>query len=103
MLFIMDHSNSGQYQDQASAGRQALIAKYSDSYRMPVYPSRRSVPCPDRIKEQTLKYQGKAKVLDDGAGIEGIVQGIPFPQPENGEQAFWNMYLSYTGGGLQRL
>lgn len=99
VLFTIDHSNIEQHKDKVSAGHQALMAKYPDSYRLRVYPSHRSVSYPSRIEAQTLKYKGQAKIVDDGAGIEGIVQGIPFPQPENGEQAFWNMRLSYKGGG----
>ncbi|MBV1930572.1 MAG: DUF1329 domain-containing protein [Porticoccaceae bacterium] len=99
VLFTIDHANIEQYKDKVSAGHQALMAKYPDSYRLRVYPSHRSVSYPSRIEAQTLKYQNQAKIVDDGAGIEGIVQGIPFPRPENGEQAFWNMRLSYKGGG----
>ena len=100
-LLTIDQSNVAQYRDKLSAGHQAILARYPDSYHLQVYPSRRSVSYPPAIAEQTLKYQGKARVVDDGAGIAGIVQGIPFPQPENGEQAIWNMRLSYKGGGYR--
>ncbi len=99
ILLTIDQTNIEQHKDKVSAGHQALIAKYPDSYRLRVYPSHRSVSYPSRIEAQTFKYKNQAKIVDDGAGIEGIVQGIPFPQPENGEQAIWNMRLSYKGGG----
>ncbi|HAD09165.1 MAG TPA: DUF1329 domain-containing protein, partial [Porticoccaceae bacterium] len=99
VLFTIDHNNVEQYRDTLSAAHIALIKKYPDTYRMHIYPSRRSVSYPALVKEKTRQYQGKARVVDDGAGVEGIVMGIPFPQPENGEQAIWNMRLSYKGGG----
>ena len=78
-LLTIDQSNVAQYRHKLSAGHQAMLARYPDSYYLKVYPSRRSVSYPPAIAEQTLKYQGKARVVDDGAGIAGIVQGIPFP------------------------
>ena len=100
-LFTIDQGSVGQYQDKLSAGHRAMLARYPDSYRLRVFPSRRSVSYPPAVAEQTRKYQGKARVVDDGAGIAGIVRGIPFPEPENGEQAIWNMRLSYKGGGYR--
>lgn len=99
VLFTIDHSNAELYKDKLSAGHLALMAKYPDSYKLQIYPSRRSVSYPSAVEEQTLKYKGKAKIVDNGAGLEGIVRGVPFPRPENGEQAFWNMRVSYKGGG----
>ena len=101
VLFTIDHSNAAQYKNKLSAGHLALINKYPDDYHLQVYPSRRSVSYPASIREQTLKYNGQARVVDDGAGVAGIVRGVPFPQPENGEQAMWNMRLSYKGGGYR--
>ncbi len=100
-LFTIDLNNAAQYQDKLSAGHRAMLARYPESYRLRIFPSRRSVSYPAAIAEQTLKYQGQARVVDDGAGIAGIVRGIPFPEPENGEQAIWNMRLSYKGGGYR--
>ncbi len=101
VLFTIDHTNVDKYGDRLSAGHRALIAKYPDTYRLPVYPSRRSVSYPSAVEEQTAKYLGKAEIVDDGAGLAGIVRGIPFPQPKNGAQAFWNMRVSYKGGGYR--
>lgn len=99
ILFTIDHSNVEQYRDKLSAAHIALIKKYPDTYRMPIYPTRRSVSYPPLVREKTLQYRGKARVVDDGAGVEGIVIGTPFPEPENGEQVMWNMRLSNKGGG----
>ena len=93
-LLTIDQSNAAQYRNKLSAGHQAMLARYPESYRLRIFPSRRSVSYPTEIAEQTLKYQGQARVVDDGAGIAGIVRGIPFPEPDNGEQAIWNMRLS---------
>ncbi|HBD11703.1 MAG TPA: DUF1329 domain-containing protein [Porticoccaceae bacterium] len=98
-LFTIDNSNARLHKDKLSAGHLALMERYPDSYRLHIFPSRRSVSYPDHVREYTKKYRGKARVVDDGAGLAGIVRGVPFPQPENGEQAIWNMRVSYKGGG----
>lgn len=102
VLFVIDHTNIDQHKDKVPAGYAVLMQKYPDTYRMKVYPTRRSANHPQRMIDGTKKYEGKARVVDGGAGIEGIVQGIPFPQPKNGQEAIWNSNASFKGGGVRR-
>jgi hypothetical protein len=101
IILTIDSSNATQIGARLSAGHRSMIEKYPDTYRLNIYPTRRSVSYPASVEEYTIKYSGQARVVDDGAGIAGIVQGVPFPRPENGEQVMWNMRLSYKGGGYR--
>lgn len=102
VLFVIDHTNIAKYRDKVSPGYAKLMERFPETYRMKVYPTRRSANHPQRIIDGTAKYRGKARVVDGGYGIEGVVQGIPFPQPETGQQAIWNSNASYKGGGTRR-
>jgi hypothetical protein len=99
ILFTIDNDNAAQFGDSLSAGHRAMLNKYPDTYRLNIYPTRRSASHPQSALDHTIKYSGKAKIVDDGAGVEGIVVGTPFPHPQNGEQAIWNARLRYRAGG----
>ena len=101
ILFTIDQSNAAEFKELLSAGHKALLEKYPDTYKLPIYPSRRSTSHPQSVLDATIKYSGKARVVDNGAGVENIVRGVPFPHPANGEQAIWNARLSYKAGGYR--
>ena len=100
-LFTIDHSNAAQFEHRLSAGHLALLEKYPDSYHLNIYPTQRSASHPQSVLDATVRYSGQARIVDEGAGVEGIVRGVPFPHPENGEQAIWNARLSYKTGGYR--
>lgn len=100
-LFTIDHANAAEYGDKLTAGHKALLTKYPSTYKLLVYPSRRSASHPQWVLDQTRQF-AQARITDNGAGVEGVLAGIPFPQPDNGQQAIWNSLLSYKGGGIRR-
>lgn len=102
VLFTIDFGNMAEFADQLSSGHKAMMEKHPNTYKLKIYPSRRSASHPQRILEHTQKYAPQARIVDNGAGIEGIVQGIPFPQPANGRQAIWNSLVSFKGGSVKR-
>lgn len=89
-------ANMGEYSDKLSSGAQALLKRFP-TYRMDVYPTRRSMHYPDWLLENTLKNATNAKLGGSvvGDAVEGAVGGIPFPIPQNGYEVMWNNYLSY--------
>ena len=64
---------------------------------MQVYPTRRSASAPQRIYDATRNIAATANLVDDGNGVGGAVNGIPFPIPSNGLEAVWNHLLRYRG------
>ncbi len=96
ILFTITKANMDKYADKLSAGHKALLKTY-DSYRMNVYPTHRSAALPQRIYDATKKIAATAKVVNDGNGVSGAINGIPFPIPKSGIEVVWNHLLRYRG------
>ncbi len=95
-LFVIDASNIDSYRDRLSVGHQRMLETY-ESFRLPVYPTRRSASAPQRIYDATRAIAATATLVDDGNGVGGAVIGVPFPIPANGLEAVWNHLLRYRG------
>lgn len=96
--FVISAANAAQYRDRLSPGHRALLARYP-SYRIPVYPSRRSVAYPQEIYGATQANIGKAKLLGSDA-LEGAHLGFPFPKPQSGVEVLWNHRTRYRGNSV---
>ncbi len=96
-LYTVSAANVGQYADQLSAGLQGMLKRYPDSFRIPVYPSRRSHAAPQWVYDNTRKNAESAQLSDGGNGIEGAYGGIPFPQPDSGLEVYWNHVTRWRG------
>ena len=95
-LFVIDAGNLDEHRDRLSVGHQRMLETYP-TFRMPVYPTRRSASAPPRIYDATRAAAAAAELVDDGNGVGGAVIGIPFPIPESGLEVIWNHLLRYRG------
>ena len=95
-LFVIDAANLDRHRDKLSVGHQRMLETYP-TFRLPVYPTRRSASVPQRIYDATRRVAATAKLVDDGNGVGGAVAGIPFPIPKNGLEVIWNHLLRYRG------
>ncbi|WP_221030890.1 DUF1329 domain-containing protein [Actomonas aquatica] len=100
-LVTITRANLAQYRDQLTAGHVALIEAYDD-YKLVVYPTHRSASVPQRIYDATKEFAPTARLVNDGAGIEGAIRGIPFPVPQNGHEVLWNHLTRYRGDAAIR-
>lgn len=96
-LFTITPGNVDQYADKLTVGHQTLFKTY-DSFKMNVYPTRRSAALPQRIYDATARVATTAKLAEDGNGVTNTAVGIPFPMPGNGYEVIWNHILRYRGG-----
>ncbi len=94
--FTITASNLNQHKDQLSIGHQALLNAY-DTYKMAVYPTRRSASYPQRVYDATKQIALTSEVIGDGAGVSGAILGIPFPIPKSGHEVIWNHLVRYRG------
>ena len=95
-------ANAEQYADNLTEGHKALLARYASTYKMPVYPTRRSASAPQDIYDATKANVASAKLADGGNGVSGASRGAPFPLPKTGQEVIWNHLLRYRGlGGLR--
>lgn len=100
-LFTITAQNLSQYQDKLSPGQLALFKRYPD-YRMPIYPSHRSVGVTSVIQAKARQNASKASLVEGGNGVQGFETAYPFPIPQNGLEVVWNHILRNRGGSLQR-
>lgn len=101
VLFSITAQNYKEYADKLSAGQQAMFAKYP-SFRMDVYPTRRSASFPQRTYEYTIKNATTARLTEDGDGVLDAAEGVPFPIPQSGAEVIWNHKMKYKGVSADR-
>ena len=94
--FVIDAGSLDKHRDRLSVGHQRMLETYS-SFRMQVYPTRRSASVPRRIYDATRTAAATARLVDGGNGVADAVIGIPFPVPRNGLEVIWNHLLRYRG------
>ncbi len=94
--FTIDAENMAKYSGNLSAGHQAMLKTYP-SFKMNVYPTHRSAAAPQRIYDATRKVAATAELVNNGDGVKGTVNGIPFPIPKTGIEVIWNHLLRYRG------
>ncbi|WP_077037298.1 DUF1329 domain-containing protein [Pelomonas sp. KK5] len=94
-LFTITAQNQAAYADRLSEASKALLSKYPASYKINVYPTRRSAAAPQWVYDNTFRNATRATMkADKPAGAYG---GIPFPIPKTGAEALWNHSLAWLG------
>lgn len=102
-LLVIDSTNYQRYRNKLSPGQIALIQKYPDTFRMPIYPTRRSAVYPDNIYKATAQNAVQTQLTEDGNGLVNYVEGTPFPIPASGLEVVWNHIVRYRGDSVQRV
>ena len=102
VLFTIDAQNASVYADKLSDGQRALFEAFPDTWRMRVYPTRRSASYPEFVYDAVLRNQQTAAVLPGKGGVSGSRVGSPFREPKNGLEAIWNHNLRWRGLRIER-
>lgn len=89
--------NMAEHEAYLTPGQKALFKTYPDTFKMPVYQTRRTAAYPEEIYEWTKKNATNVKLTNNGNGFEGTVAGYPFPIPGNGIEVMWNHIMRYYG------
>ncbi|MCB1667458.1 MAG: DUF1329 domain-containing protein [Porticoccaceae bacterium] len=96
ILFTITKENMTQYREQLSDGLKALLENY-DSFKIPVYRTRRTFANPEFVYQATRDNAGKARV--DGDGLASYQQpGVPFPIPASAQEVIFNHLNGWIGG-----
>ncbi len=103
VLFTITAANYQDYEDNLSPGQIALLKRYPDTFRMPVYPSRRPARLPEvefaRVKEGATE----TSMVEGGNGLVNFKANVPFPIPTQGLEVIWNHITRYRSAlGMQR-
>jgi hypothetical protein len=101
-LFTITAKNMAQYVSKLSAGQQAMLNRYPDSYRIPVYQTHRTANLPDSVYKAIADNAVKTTLMAGGNGLENFETATPFPIPQNGLEIVWNHITRYRGGSARR-
>jgi Protein of unknown function (DUF1329) len=100
-LYSITSKNAGEYADKLTEGTKALLTKYPDSFRVDVYPTRRSDSAPQWVYDNSFKNATTAK-LSKNMVVQDAFAGIPFPVPANGAEVMWNSVLRWRGESFRQ-
>jgi hypothetical protein len=104
VLFTIDASNWEQYAARLTEGQKALLRRYPDSWRMPIYRTRRSASYPAWVYEAIVENATRAQLVTAGkGGVENAKISSPFPIPRSGVEVIWNHNLRWRGVYVQRI
>lgn len=101
-LFSITPANLGDHAARLPEGVKALFAKFP-TYRMDVYPTRRSAAAPQYVYDNIFQNASRARPAPEGiaSGVENAAAGIPFPIPKNGHEVVWNHLLAFWGAARE--
>ena len=91
--------NMAEYTDNLTPGQKMLFEKYPDTYRIDVYPTRRTAAAPQWVYDNTYQNAIKAHLSEDKIGAIDAYGGIPFPLPTEGAEVVLNHNAMWQGGG----
>jgi len=94
-LFEITATNLEQYASKLSDGQKAMFKKYPETFRIPVYQSRRDFRYPDAICEVAKKNAVEAELIDDGLGYTGHKGPVGFPIPKSPMEVLANMNFPF--------
>jgi len=104
VLFTITKDNMAQYASKLSDGHQQVLKQYGDTYKMPVYRTRRSASVPKFSSDATLENAPNIRLVNNGNGVNIIPGGIPFPVPKSGQEVIWNHLCRFRGStGLRKI
>jgi hypothetical protein len=103
-LYSVTAANMKNYSAVLSRGQRAMLRKFSDSFEIPVYTSRRSASYPQYVYEALDYNREHAELITAGekSGIKNARATSPFPVPETGLEAIWNHLVRWRGIHLKR-
>ncbi|TIH10446.1 DUF1329 domain-containing protein [Pseudomonas leptonychotis] len=101
-LFSITAANAQQYREQLSPGQLAMLTRFSDSWKLNVYPTRRSASYPDKVYAAAKHNATSAKLIENGNGIADFKLATPFPVPQSGLEVLWNHLVRYRGDSVKR-
>src|SRR5690606_30133775 len=89
-LFTITAQNAAQHRERLTPGQLALLKRYPDSYRIPVFPSHRSAGLPADVLAAVKRNATATRLVAGGNGLENFESAVPFPIPQSGLEVIWN-------------
>lgn len=96
VLYTVDAGNMEQHAAHLTEGQKAMMRAHA-SYKLNVYPTRRSCAYPQVVYDAAKHNAANAQLVADGNSVEGARLVSPFPVPTEAKQIIWNHILGYRG------
>jgi hypothetical protein len=98
LLYSVTASNMAQHESKLTEGVKAMLKKYP-SFRLDVFPTRRTAGAPQWVYDNTAKNALRAKIVvgEGGPTVSNAYGGIPFPIPKSAEEIMWNSMMNWKG------
>ncbi len=100
--FVITAANVETYQDKLSPGQLAMFKRYPDTYKIPVYETRRTARWPEAAYAIVKRNATQTKLIEGGNGLKEYSAPLAFPIPQNGLEVIWNHITRYRGGSFER-
>lgn len=97
MLYTVTAKDVAKYDALLTPGVKKMFDLYPDSFKINVYPTKRSASYPQFIYDASVANATTAELVSGGNGLKNAAIGVPFPIPQNGLEAIWNHILRYRG------
>jgi hypothetical protein len=103
-LLVITPANAEQYKDKLTPGQMAMLKRYPDSYKIPVYTTHRSSSAPQQIYDTVKKNAVSTQLINDGNGVANFSDAhyYAFPIPKSGVEIYFNHATRYRGGNFTR-
>jgi hypothetical protein len=95
VLFDINAGNYQQYEEFLSPGQIALLKRYPETFRMPVYPTRRSARLPEAEYDAIKAGATETAMVEGGRGLVNFKANVPFPIPGEALEIIWNHITRY--------
>jgi len=102
VLYTINKGNMGEHDGNLTDGQKKMLTKY-DTFKMKVYPSRRSVSYSDKMVEFAKTNALNAEMIDNGNGLTNVQGNVPFAIPKEPINLLWNHILRNRGGSFDRV
>ena len=103
VLFEIGAANLAAHRDHLTPGQIALLEAYPETWRMPVYETRRSASYPQYVYDALASNAANARLVTEGRGaVTGSIVTSPFPNPSSGVEVIWNHNLRWRGVRVNR-
>jgi hypothetical protein len=93
--FTITAENVAKYEAKLSPGQVAMFRRYPKTWRMRVFPTRRSAAYPQRVYDAVIANAGTAETAEEGNAVVNATTSSPFPIPKSGVEPIWNHILRY--------
>mgnify|MGYP006421614651 CR=1 FL=1 len=92
ILFTITADNYQDYEDKLTDGQVKMFETYPETFKMNIYPTRRSWSAPDWVYDKTIKHAADTTLDSNGDDpVNHWGGGLCFPLPQNGAEARLNM------------